>query len=64
MLVDDLVQYVGNHFQYMYPDLLYKKTGNSEAELEYDDVCSSFLFWISTFFRYMSFSQFKNPVTP
>jgi len=61
MLVDDLVKYVGNHFQYS--DLLYKR-GNSEAELEYDDVCSSFLFWISTFFRYMSFSQFKNPVTP
>ena len=49
MLVDDLVQYVGNHFQCMYPDLLYKKTGNSEAELEYDDAFSSFLFWISTF---------------
>ena len=47
MLVDDLVKYVGNHFQYS--DLLYKR-GNSEAELEYDDVCSSFLFWISTFF--------------
>ena len=61
MLVDDLVKYVGNHFQYS--DLLYKR-GNSEAELEYDDVCNSFLFWISTFFRYMSFSQFKNPVTP
>ena len=31
--MDDLVQYVGNHFQYMYSDLLFKKTGNSEAEL-------------------------------
>lgn len=34
MLVDDLVHYAANHFQYMFSDFLYKKTGNSETELE------------------------------